>query len=237
MRATAYLLLFLVLVGGSFAANVTVSLPGNVTIVCNNASQCAGTAPGTLPFFFTAIDTNTTIPVVLSGTYEQNITIVQNVTVNLTNHTVEVITQNITVVSCNESPNTEAISNAVSNNIAAQLQTSLVTTCANACKPSEEERLGLQNQKADAERQWRECSFQLEAQLNSSRKDYEYLNATLSQEVEDLESQQILTYVIFFIGMFFLVLCAVYVFKKSTIDDYLKGRTKRQTPGHGPEVR
>src|SRR5687767_7889269 len=128
--------LLLLCIGGALAQNVTITQTGNVTIVCNNASQCAGTAPGVLPFFFTAIDTNTTIPVILTASYEQNVTIVQNLTFNITqiNQTIEVTTQNITVISSNESPNADAITTAVTNNLAAQLQSSLATTCGNACK-------------------------------------------------------------------------------------------------------
>ena len=228
------LLVFLLLtaISSAAAANVTVTLSGNVTIVCNNASQCAGTAPGTLPFFFTAIDTNTTIPVTMTGTYEQNVTIIQNVTLNSTtiNQTVEVLTQNITVVTCNESANAGEISTTVTNNLVAQLQTNLATTCGNSCRVSDDERNQLQAQKAEAERQRNECAFQLEAQLNSSRKDYEYLNATLSQEVDDLESNYYMVYGIAFLCMLFLVGATIIVFKKKVLNDYLKGRTKRQTP-------
>lgn len=235
MLGTTVFLSFLVMVcvAGVCAENVTLTLSGNVTMVCNNASQCVGTAPGVLPFFFTALDANTTIPVVMTGSYEQNVTVVQNVTINVTqsNQTVTVNTQNITVVSCNESLDAASISTTVTNNIAAQLQTSLVSTCSTACKPGDDERSVLQAQKADAERQYRECVVMGQAAANISMTNYEHLNATLTQQVGDLESQQILTYTIFFIGMIFLVGGAVIVFRKGVLRNYIKGRATRHTPG------
>src|SRR4051812_43417287 len=98
-KSLLFSILCLIALGGVFAENVSVVQYGNVTIVCNNASQCAGTSPGSLPFLFSAMDNNITIPVILSSSYEQNVTIMQNITLNVTqsNQTVQITTQNITV--------------------------------------------------------------------------------------------------------------------------------------------
>lgn len=120
-------LFFLIIIASVSAENVTVTIPRNVSIVCNNASQCYALSDGMVPAFFQGENTNTTLQLSVQYTRELNTTVyVTNYTIEVTNYTIENCSMPAAI-------DNEGIKNALVTGVTAGLGTSLTETCRTAC--------------------------------------------------------------------------------------------------------
>lgn len=232
MKLFAWVLLGVLLSSAVIAENVTVTQTSNVSIVCNNVSSCVAVTNGGSPVFFNAIDYNITIPVQVTTSYERNITIVQNITVNNTqyNQTVQVVTQNVTVVNCNQSADIQAIKDGVVNGVIVGVQGQIANTCAASCQTSEETRRTLETAKAAADQQAHDCQVQAIADKNVSAMQYEHLNATCAQTIADLEDNMTIKDILMFMMAISVIGAYIYIFKRATIINFVKGKATRRLP-------
>lgn len=177
------ILLFALLALPVLGENITLSQSQNVSIVCNNASQCVTVVNGQ-PVFFPGADANTTLSVASSFSYEPNVFVVQNVTViNQTNVTVETV--NLTVQACNASP----ILNVSTDQIVASLNASLLESCHAACGLSDADKNALQNQATQSQNALTVASAQYQASLNATVQNYESRLNISQKDLDVCESE------------------------------------------------
>ena len=131
-------LLFAVVVS---AENQTITMSQTLTIVCNNETQCATAVNGS-PILFFGNGTTTEIAIPFTFTYDQNVTIIQNVSIIQNVTTLNITTQNITVVDCNQTPMNFSQADLQANIISA-LSQNLTASCTTACAVADHERQNL----------------------------------------------------------------------------------------------
>jgi len=213
----ALLLLLLILSGVVFAENQSITLSAPLSITCNNESQCATAVNGSV-VFFSGNDSQTTLSVPLTFSYEMNQTIVQNVTVlqNVTNITVE--TTNVTVTNCNVTPVAPVINISVDSlrdNIVNSLNGSLVGSCKSACGLSDSERSSLEDAVKAAQQNQFNDRVACQSQLNITNLQLQQLNETCTLGVDDLKQQLWTAYVLVFLALLVVFVAAVIIVKKS----------------------
>jgi hypothetical protein len=174
------------------AENVTVSLQQNLTIQCNNASQCVTIINGN-PVLFSGTEANTTLTLPQVFTYERNVTNIQVINVTVSNATTfNVTTQVINVTNCDQvapapiiNVSTEQITTTITGNLAA----SIGETCKHACDLSSADREQLIIQAKTSQANLDVASEKCNAQLNSSNIMYQSLNETCTAQVASAKNQ------------------------------------------------
>jgi hypothetical protein len=163
--------------------NVTVTKMRNVTISCSNTSSCFVYSDGA-PVLFNGNGAELNFSVAVAFSYQENVTIVQNVTViNNTNFTIT--TTNVTVMNCNASEQTVNVN---TDSIASTLTTSIGEACKNACAPGTAERDGYKGQIDGIKNDLTSCqnnAVKLQADLDTIKNitgaQYESLNTTCTE--------------------------------------------------------
>lgn len=191
-RGLLFLVITLFLVLLTFAClvsaeNLTAVVKTNVSVNCNNQSQCVIIPQGSAPVFFTANDYNTTISVTGSVSYEPVLVLNNtNVTyvVNSTNYTI--ITQNVSVMNCTPTPPINLSADEVSRAIAATVSANIGTACQAACGVSENDRNILQTAKSTCDSQLSVSQTACQSQLNISNGQYWQLVNTTTTQYEAL---------------------------------------------------
>lgn len=169
----------------------TITQQSNVSITCNNQSQCVLIPYGSGPIIFTALENNITVPVSLSFTYQQNVTVVQNLTVIQNITTVNVTTQNVTVVDCNLSVAAPIINVSIEKfqqDLSNTINANLATACQNACSIGNSDRQVLEQQAKDANAQVEITRVNCEAAINITNMQMAHVNSTLTAENESLKT-------------------------------------------------
>jgi hypothetical protein len=180
-------LLFLLCTTIVLAEVVTVQQPVNVSVQCDNATQCFLLMPGQLPFPFDGHDVNFTTTFTHGLTYDNttgtlNITLVQNIT------TVNVTTTNVTIVSCNTSSIT--ISQDVQNALITGVASNISGVCGQACSIAETERLNLKQAILDAQSTQAKVETECAANIKSIKAD---LESQLNISRQETDTAQTLT--------------------------------------------